>query len=63
MNNGAGKQLGHERGAVASLKLLLRTFADGLNEDKDLVRLAVDKAMKISHLAPTSEGGSSASKA
>ncbi len=52
-----GKQLVHERGAVAALKVLLRTFADGLNDDKDLVRLAVDKAMKISHLAPTSEGG------
>ena len=57
MNNGAGKQFAHERSAVAALKLLLRTFADGLNDDKDLVRLAVDKAMKISHLAPTSEGG------
>jgi AcrR family transcriptional regulator len=57
MSNGASKHLSHERSAVAALKHLLRTFADGLNEDRDLVRLAVDKAMKISHLAPTSEGG------
>jgi AcrR family transcriptional regulator len=57
MANGAAKQLSHERSAVAALKLLLRTFADSLNEDRDLVRLAVDKAMKISHLAPAAEGG------
>lgn len=57
MGSSAGKQLAQERSAVAALKSLLRTFADGLNEDKDLVRLAVDKAMKISHLAPTPEGG------
>lgn len=57
MANGAAKQLFHERSAVAALKRLLRTFAESLNEDRDLVRLAVDKAMKISHLAPTAEGG------
>ena len=57
MSNGTGKQLAPERSAVAALKLLLHTLADGLDEDKDLVRLAVSKAMKISHLAPTSEGG------
>jgi AcrR family transcriptional regulator len=57
MGSVTGRQLSHERTAIAALKLLLRTLADGLEEDKDLVRLAVSKAMKISHLAPTSEGG------
>lgn len=52
MNNGAGKQIAQERSAVAALKTVLATLADSLDEDKDLVRLAVDKAMKISHLAP-----------
>ncbi|HSN78539.1 MAG TPA: TetR/AcrR family transcriptional regulator, partial [Anaerolineae bacterium] len=56
MGNGAGKQIFQERSAVAALKTVLHTLADNLEEDKDLVRLAVDKAMKISHLAPTAGG-------
>lgn len=54
MNNGAGKQIYRERSAIVALKAVLQALADGLAEDKDLVRLAVDKAMKITHLAPTS---------
>jgi AcrR family transcriptional regulator len=56
MGNGAGKQISQERSAIAALKTVLYTLADSLEEDKDLVRLAVDKAMKISHLAPTAGG-------
>ena len=43
-----------ERSAIVALKSVLHALADSLEEDKDLVRLAVDKAMKISHLAPSS---------
>lgn len=57
MANGSGKQLTQERSAVAGLKFLLRTMALSLEDDKDLVRLAVSKAMKIAHLAPTKNGG------
>ncbi len=56
MSNGTGKQLSQERSAIAALKTVLHALADSLEEDKDLVRLAVDKAMKISHLAPASGG-------
>ncbi len=56
MGNGTGKQISQERSAIAALKTVLHTLADSLEEDKDLVRLAVDKAMKISHLAPTAGG-------
>lgn len=56
MNNGTGKRISQERSAIAALKTVLHTLAAGLEEDKDLVRLAVDKAMKISHLAPTAGG-------
>lgn len=56
MNNGTGKRISQERSAVAALKAVLHTLADGLEEDKDLVRLAVNKAMKISHLAPATGG-------
>ncbi len=56
MSNGAGKQAAQERSAIAALKTVLRALADSLEEDKDLVRLAVDKAMKISHLAPAAGG-------
>lgn len=56
LNNGAGKELGRERSAVAGLKALLAALAAGLAEDRDLVRLAVDKAMKITHLAPDAGG-------
>lgn len=52
LNNGTGKQLNEERSAIAALKLLLRTQAASLYDDRDLVRLAVDKAMKITHIAP-----------
>jgi len=43
--------------AVAELKLLMHTLADSLEPDRELVRLAVEKAMKIAHLAPASGGG------
>jgi AcrR family transcriptional regulator len=56
MNNGTGKQISQERSAIAGLKAVLRALADSLEEDRDLVRLAVDKAMKISHLAPAAGG-------
>lgn len=56
MSNGTGKQISQERSAVAALKAVLRALADSLEEDKDLVRLAVDKAMKITHLAPAAGG-------
>jgi AcrR family transcriptional regulator len=56
MSNGAGKQLAQERSAIAALKTVLHALAHSLEEDKDLVRLAVDKAMKISHLAPNASG-------
>ncbi|MCA9869859.1 MAG: TetR/AcrR family transcriptional regulator [Caldilineae bacterium] len=56
LNNGTGRRLSEERSAVAALKLLLRTLALSLHDDRDLVRLAVDKAMKITHMAPASEG-------
>jgi AcrR family transcriptional regulator len=56
MNNGAGKQLSQERSAIAALKTVLSALTDSLEEDKDLVRLAVDKAMKITHLAPNAGG-------
>lgn len=56
MSNGAGKQVAQERSAIAALKTVLHALADSLEEDKDLVRLAVDKAMKISHLAPEAGG-------
>ncbi len=56
MSNGTGKQVAQERSAIAGLKAVLRALADSLEEDKDLVRLAVDKAMKISHLAPAAGG-------
>ncbi|MEI2690201.1 MAG: TetR/AcrR family transcriptional regulator [Anaerolineae bacterium] len=56
MNNGTGKQISQERSAIAGLKAVLRALADSLEEDRDLVRLAVDKAMKISHLAPVAGG-------
>ena len=52
MGNGLGKAPGRERSAIADLKALLAALADNLVEDKDLVRLAVDKAMKITTLAP-----------
>lgn len=57
MANGSGQQSSQERSAVAELKLLMRAVANGLEEDKDLVRLAVEKAMKIAQLAPASSGG------
>lgn len=57
MANGSGRQASHERSAVAELKLLMHAVANGLAEDKDLVRLAVEKAMKIAQLAPTASGG------
>ena len=56
LNNGAGKQLAEERSAVAALKMLMRTLASSLHDDRDLVRLAVDKAMKITYMAPGTEG-------
>lgn len=56
LNNGTGKQLSDERSAVAALKLLLRTLALSLHDDRDLVRLAVDKAMKITYMAPATTG-------
>ncbi|MCO5245032.1 MAG: TetR/AcrR family transcriptional regulator [Anaerolineae bacterium] len=56
LNNGAGKQLSEERSAVAALKMLMRTLASSLHDDRDLVRLAVDKAMKITYMAPGTEG-------
>jgi TetR/AcrR family transcriptional regulator, cholesterol catabolism regulator len=56
MSNGTGKQISQERSATAALKSVLHALADSLEEDKDLVRLAVDKAMKISHLAPAAGG-------
>lgn len=57
LGNGAGKQFSQERSAMVALKTVLHALADSLEEDKDLVRLAVDKAMKISHLAPATSGG------
>ncbi len=56
LNNGAGRQLSEERSAVAALKILMRTLAHSLHDDRDLVRLAVDKAMKITQMAAPSEG-------
>lgn len=56
LNNGTGKELGRERSAIAGLKALLAALAASLTEDRDLVRLAVDKAMKITHLAPDTGG-------
>lgn len=50
--NGTGKRISQSDSAVVALKVFMRTLADSLTNDKDLVRLAVDKAMKISHLAP-----------
>lgn len=41
-----------ERSAVASLKSLMHTLAHSLEDDKDLVRLAVERVMKITYLAP-----------
>lgn len=57
MANGTGQRLNQERSAVAGLKVLLHAMADSLEEDKDLVRLAMDKAMKITHLAPSANNG------
>ncbi len=56
MSNGTGKQVSQERSAIAALKTVLHALANNLEEDKDLVHMAVDKAMKISHLAPTAGG-------
>lgn len=56
MANGSGRRISQSESAVAALKLFMRTLADSLAEDKDLVRLAVDRALKISHLAPPSSG-------
>jgi AcrR family transcriptional regulator len=56
LGESGGKPPGDERSAVAGLKLLLRALADSLQADRDLVRLAVDKAMKISHIAPGAAG-------
>lgn len=55
---GAGNSaLAQERSAVAALKSFLRLLAANIEQDKDLIALAVDKAMKITHLAPASDGG------
>ncbi|MEA3335244.1 MAG: TetR/AcrR family transcriptional regulator [Chloroflexota bacterium] len=55
--NGSGASLSQERSMVAALKFLMRALADSLEEDKDLVKLAVNKAMKIAHLAPSTGSG------
>ncbi len=56
MSNGTGKQVSQERSAIVALKTVLHALANNLEEDKDLVHLAVEKAMKISHLAPAAGG-------
>jgi AcrR family transcriptional regulator len=56
LSNGSGAKLSQERSSVAALKFLMRALADSLEEDRDLVKLAVNKAMKIAHLAPSSGG-------
>ncbi len=56
MSNGTGKQIYQERSAIVALKTVLHALADSLEDDKDLVHLAVEKAMKITHLAPTAGG-------
>jgi AcrR family transcriptional regulator len=57
MANGTGQRLTQEQSAVAALKVLLHAMADSLEEERDLVRLAMDKAMKITHLAPSASNG------
>lgn len=52
--NGA---LTQERSAIAALKNFLRLLATNIEQDKDLIALAMDKAMKMTHLAPANDGG------
>lgn len=49
--NGSGRRISQSKSATAALKLFMHTLADSLAEDRDLVRLAVNKAMKMSQLA------------
>lgn len=43
--------------AIGDLKRLLHALAASLQADRDLVCLALDKALKMSYLAPTPRGG------
>lgn len=52
--NGSGKRISQSDSALKALKLFMHTLADSLTDDKELVRLAVEKAMKLGHLAPAS---------
>lgn len=54
--NGTGKRITQSDSALTALKVFMRALADSLMDDKDLVRLAVDKAMRINHLTPTHSG-------
>lgn len=55
--NGTGARISRERSAVDAIKFLMEALADSLEDDRDLVSLAVNKAMKVAHLAPSSSGG------
>jgi AcrR family transcriptional regulator len=57
LNNGTGARLSREQSTIEAIKFLMHTLADSLEEDRDLVGLAVDKAMKIAHLAPATHKG------
>lgn len=52
--NGSGRRITQSQSATTALRLFMHTLADSLAEDRELVRLAVNKAMKMSHLAPVS---------
>lgn len=51
--DGSNRRISQATSATATLKLFMHTLADNLAEDRDLVKLAVGKAMRMSHLAPT----------
>ena len=57
LGNGASANLSRQQSSIEAIQFLRHTLADSLEEDRDLVGLAVDKALQIAHLAPASHKG------
>ena len=51
------RQDGQRQAGLATLKLMLHALAESLAQDRDLVQLTLEKAMRMSHLAPQPGAG------